>query len=416
MAPAAIGPDGGFRVTVTLDEGRNTFELVCRDASGNAAALVRHIVSDTIAPVLRVGSWADGAATNDSTIPATGTLESGAELTINGIRQTTSGGTFSVMLELSEGANTFEFCARDRAGNENRTALTVVRDSTAPALAITAPKDDARFNTTGVTLSGTTEPGATVKVDGVLVQNDNGAFAVGLSLRQGTNIITVESWDALQNRAVRTVTVLVDSIAPALELFGPAQNTLTNQTSVMVNGMTEPGASVLVAGRPATVNTQGKFSVLVPLEDEGANLIVVSAKDALNNTVSASVSVRRDTVVGYNLSAPADGAKVRGKNITVSGKAEPGATVVIGNVTVPLGTDGSFSLVVPLSYGQNTITVAVNDTAGNSESRSLVITRVKPSEGSGNPLPMEAGFLTILSVLVAVGAAGIYMGRKDGKA
>jgi hypothetical protein len=319
------------------------------------------------------------------------------------------------LLELSEGANSFLFSARDRAGNANSTTVTVIRDSTAPALAITGPEDNARFNTTSVTLSGTTEPGATVKVNGVDVLNDGGAFSTGLGLKQGTTIISVESWDALLNRASRTVTVFVDSIAPLLDLVGPSNGTLTNQTFIVVNGETEPGAVVLVAGNLATVNAQGKFSAVVQLGSEGQNAIAVVARDALNNSGSASVVVRRDTVVGYNISAPQDGLKVKSKNVTVSGKAEPGATVVIGNVTAPLGAEGSFCLVVPLSYGLNSISLAINDTAGNSETVTLSVTRAKPSDGARNPLPMEAGFLTVLAVLSAVGAAGIYLGRRGGK-
>ncbi len=414
-APVAFGPDGNFSVTVALEEGRNTVELAWRDAAGNGASLLRHVSSDTIAPMLRVNAPVDGSATNASTVIATGMIESGAELTINGQKCTAAGTGFQSALELSDGKNAFEFIARDRAGNANGTTITVLRDSTAPALEIVSPADDARFNTTGIVLSGTTEAGATVKVDGVAVPSEGGSFSASLGLKQGANTITVEAWDALLNHAGRTVTVFVDSIAPALKLTGPANGTLTNQTSVVVNGETEPGATVTVAGNPATVNAQGKFSAVVPLGSEGLNALVVVVQDGLNNTAAETVTVRRDTVVGYNLSAPKDGLKVKAKNVTVSGKAEPGATVVIGNVTVPLGADGSFSLVVPLSYGRNTITLAVNDSAGNSEVMTLNVTRVKPPGGAGNPLPVEAGFLTVLAVLVAIGATGIYFGRKDGR-
>jgi len=412
-APVEIGADGNFSVTLALEEGRNTMELSCQDVAGNGASLVRHVTSDTIAPALRVDAPADGLATNASTVIATGVMESGAELSVNGQKCTAAGTGFQTALELVEGPNVFGFRARDRAGNTNTTTITVLRDSTAPVIAIAAPADDARFNTTGIVLTGTTEPGASVKVDGVAVHNDGGSFCASLSLKEGTSTITVEAWDALLNRAVRTVTVFVDSIAPALKVLGPANGTLTNQTSVVVNGETEPGATVLVAGNLVTVNAQGKYSTVVPLGSEGLNAIVVVARDALNNTAAATVTVRRDTVVGYNLSAPKDGLKVRTKNVTVSGKAEPGATVVIGNVTVPLGADGSFSLSVPLKYGANPITLAVKDTAGNSEAVTLTVTREKPSDGAKNPLPVEAGFLTVLAVLVALGAAGIYLGKDD---
>jgi parallel beta-helix repeat protein len=412
-APVAVGPDGAFSVTVSLEEGRNTAELSCRDAAGNTAVLVRHVTSDTIAPLLRLDSPADGAATNASSVIATGAVESGAELTVNGQKASAAGTGFQWTLELSEGQNSFVFRARDRAGNENSTTISVLRDSTAPAIVIAAPAEGARFNTTGIVLNGTTEPGAAVRVNGVEVTNTGGAFSAGLSLQEGSNTITVEAWDALLNHAGRTVTVFVDSLPPQLKVLGPSNGTLTNQTSVVVNGETEPGATVLVAGNPVTVNAQGKFSTVVALGSEGLNSIPVVARDALNNSASASVSVRRDTVVGFNLSGPADGLKVKARNVTVSGKAEPGATVVIGNVTVPLGADGSFGLSVPLKYGANRIVLRVNDTAGNAESVTLTLTRVKPSTGSGNPLPVEAGFLTVLALLVALGAAGIYAGRNQ---
>jgi len=414
-APVTIGPDGGFSVTLGLEEGRNTFELVFGDAAGNVVSAVRHVVLDTLPPMLKVDAPAAGAATNGSTVTAAGGIEPGSEFTINGRYYTIAGAAFSAVLELAEGENVFVFCARDRAGNRNTTSARVLRDSIAPALNVSSPAEGARFNTTPVAVTGTTEGNASVKINGKMCENLNGAFFANVSVHEGTNTISVDVWDALLNLASRTVTVIVDTSAPALSIAGPANNTLTNQTSAVISGQTEPGATVLVAGRNASVNAQGRFFLEVPLESEGQNVIDVVARDGLFNTASVRMVVRRDTVVGYNLSGPQDGQKVKTKNVTVYGKAEPGATVLIAGVRVPLGADGSFGLTVPLEYGANTITVLISDTAGNSEGLSLGLTRLRPSGGASGPVPPGMLLAGALAVIAVAAAAGLYLRRRKSR-
>jgi hypothetical protein len=66
-----------------------------------------------------------------------------------------------------------------------------------------------------VAVSGTTLPGALIRVDGVEVEvADDGAFRAVAPLREGRNEVTVETEDALGRRAREVIPVEVDSQRP----------------------------------------------------------------------------------------------------------------------------------------------------------------------------------------------------------
>lgn len=58
----------------------------------------------------------------------------------------------------------------------------------------------------------------------------------------------------------------------------------------VVRGATEPGASLLVAGKPVPMDGEGRFESIVPLE-RGVNMVVVEASDAAGNTAYRSLRV-----------------------------------------------------------------------------------------------------------------------------
>lgn len=403
--------DGKFSVVVNLTEGKNTLELACIDAAGNSGALVRSGSRDTEAPFLRIVEPADGARTNASLMKVVGQIEAGAALTMNGQPYPVAETGFSNYLELSEGENLFAFVARDRAGNLNTTVVRVLRDATPPAISIDSPADGTRLNKTTVVVSGTTEAGAAVRVNGRAVAAPNGSFIAEVSLKEGDNCIAVESTDVLGNIGSRSIAVVVDTVGPDLRILGPANRTLTNQSTVEVSGMTEPGAVVVVDGQKVAANPQGRFSVMVGLDTEGANHIPVSSWDALYNIVERNITVYRDTQARLNLTSPLNGAKVKGGNVTVTGMAEPNSTIWISGMEVRQAADGSFSASVPLVNGLNTVMVLVRDAAGNTGSVELTVTRMAPSDGEAQGGAAIIG-ASILMLAVAGIAVGIYLRRR----
>jgi hypothetical protein len=113
-------------------------------------------------------------------------------------------------------------------------------------------------------------------------------------LPEGKSLITIEGRDAAGNTVSAQIQVLVDLTAPSLEIVEPATGFRTRDLSVIVVGITEPGASVSVNGLPVMVDPFGKFTTTVTLQ-KGDNPIVVVAGDSAGNSVSRSITVKETT-------------------------------------------------------------------------------------------------------------------------
>lgn len=81
-----------------------------------------------------------------------------------------------------------------------------------------------------------------------------------------------------------------DATAPALTVTAPAEGASTGESTVVVSGTTEVGATVVVGGAVAHVAASGDFSVRVALEP-GANTIHISATDAAGNSAGTTRTV-----------------------------------------------------------------------------------------------------------------------------
>jgi parallel beta-helix repeat protein len=406
-----VGPDGKFSAVLNLTEGKNIIQILCHDAANNSFAAVRQGIRDTAAPFLRIVEPADGARTNASLIRVIGQVEAGATLMMNKILFPMTDTGFSNYLELEEGENIFIFTARDGSGNVNTTTLRVEKDSIPPVITVLGPPDGSRFNTTAVTVRGTTEPGAAVALNGKAVSLDNGTFESRVPLVEGANTIAITASDALGNTGQRTVVVILDTTPPDLRILGPANRTLTNQTVLEVSGMAEPGATVVVGGQAVFPNAQGRFSAMVSLDKEGENIVTVSCRDGLFNTAQKTMAIFRDTQAVLDVLSPEDGARTDGGNVTVRGIAEPNSTIRIGGVEVHQAADGSFSASVPLARGSNTVTVSMQDPAGNGKVVELSVERMVRSEKNDGNIVVFIGVMA-LALTVSGLATGILLRRR----
>jgi len=87
----------------------------------------------------------------------------------------------------------------------------VVPDTTPPSLSLTSPSQGLTTETSVVTVTGITEPGVTLKINGVLVAvGPDGSFSCELALVEGSNTILANATDAGGNSVTvsRTVTYL----------------------------------------------------------------------------------------------------------------------------------------------------------------------------------------------------------------
>ncbi len=119
-----------------------------------------------------------------------------------------------------------------------------------------------------------------------------------------------------------------------------------------------------------------------------------------------TVNVTVDTVApAISLSSPSDGETVTVASVVVVGQTEPGAAVSVNGIAVEPAADGSFSVSLGLSVGEDTITATATDLAGNSESTSVSVTFTDQVPGLLDDLANLQGQITLLLVLAVVAFA-----------
>jgi len=192
-------PNGNATMNINLSEGPNDIEVTAQDLAGNRAAAVLRLTLDTTPPALSVGSPENGTLLAIASATVTGTIEAGSRLFVQGKAVAVNGTSFSYVWSLAEGENALTLYAEDAAGNRNYAILNVRRDTIAPVLAVDVA-DGLKTKNASIGINGTTEPNATVTVNGVRVPVDaSGRFFTSVQLVLGANNITLEAKDPAGN-------------------------------------------------------------------------------------------------------------------------------------------------------------------------------------------------------------------------
>ena len=123
--------------------------------------------------------------------------------------------------------------------------------------------------------------------------------ATGLS--DGSNSVSLQVTDNDGNVSdLESVTFIISTAAPTLNVATPTENLLINSNKVRVSGPAAPGsaavtlAEVTINGEAVSVGEGGAFSKELTL-NEGDNTITVIAKDSLGKTTTVTRHVKVDT-------------------------------------------------------------------------------------------------------------------------
>lgn len=163
--------------------------------------------------------------------------------------------------------------------------------------------------------SGINKSSVVLKVNGTAVANSKitftettggfiGKYTPETDLADGEVTITVDCKDNDGNAATTaTITFRVDNLAPSLDVTAPADGLETNQSSVTVTGTTnDVNKPVTVTIKlngvdcgAVTVNSDGSFSKVINLTQQGSNTIVVTATDASGKSTSQTKTVKYST-------------------------------------------------------------------------------------------------------------------------
>lgn len=426
------GEDGTWTLAISEDEfvgGKYTATITATtvDAAGNSSSTSSEVQIDTVAEVALTNTpltgddmiggaeWATGVTMIGTTQPG-----STVEVTIEGTTHSATvetDGSWSVTFDSNDlpagtYTTTATVVATDSAGNSVTTShgFSVDTETTLTITTATIGTDsviNADEAASGVQVTGTAEPGATVVVTSHATQGGieftttadaTGSWSVtfptsAIPTGETSLSISAVSTNGLGNTASTSGTVQVDTITTiAMDTSAVANDGTVNSderdAGVVLDGLAEAGASVVVtvAGTQLTTTAaaDGTWQVSIPtnLVPTGETTLPVSATatDAAGNSVSTSGTLNIDTVTNVALmTAGVEGDGVinaveASDGVTLTGTAQPGASVQVtmGTIThtATVAADGSWTAVfstAELPSGETTVpvTAVATDPAGN---------------------------------------------------
>lgn len=382
------------------------------------------VVPDTTAPVVAItdgvestGDLVNGDDYDTGVVTITGTGETGdtVDVTIGDVTVTTvvgDDGTWvgefdTSLLDEGEYTSDVTVTATDGAGNSTTVTDTLVVDTEAEDLTFDVVEGDDVVNieeaSDGLTISGTSEAGATVSVEleGQAVETTVGAdgtWSVSFdadTLPGGTydTIVSATVTDAAGNAATYMHDVHVDlegSLTISTGTVGGdgTVNAVEIASDVSITGTGEAGSTVVVTvegvSRTVTVDENGSWSATyeagtLPAGTYDAEVTAV-ATDAAGNAVSSAGTFHIDTEAGVAIDAGHSGGdevinlSESGAPMTFTGSADAGSTVVVSlgstSLTTVAGADGTWSVTYPagsVAAGEydTTLTAVATDEYGN---------------------------------------------------
>lgn len=228
--------------------------------------------------------------------------------------------------------------------------------------------------------------------------------------------------------------VVKETVAPVITIVSPTAGAyVANSKQPVVFNITDEtggsgvdistlvvkqdGTAVAAANITHTAITNGYSVTYTPSAalSDGSHTVTINCKDHDGNAATEkSTTYTVDTVPPtLNVTSPADGLITAASSVTVAGTTNDvtSSPVVItislngtDQGTVPVGTGGTFSKVVTLKEGSNTIIVKAKDAAGKESSVTRTVTLdtsvPKIKAATITPNPVDTGKTMVISVTI----------------
>lgn len=431
--------------TTQLPEGAYTVNASSTDDAGNSANQSAGFTIDTTAPTVDITAPADNDVLGSRDVAVSGTSEPNVSITVElkddqgAILDTQTAtadanGDWTVNFQgVANGTYNADATAADAANNTATDTVTFSVDSDEPNLTVDTPMADAVLNMNQPTVSGTTDADATVTItftdsQGNVVEtvtatpDANGAFSAQPSAALPDGDYTISTTATRPNGKSATVdrNVSIDTTAPDTTITAPVDGSTTNDGAVTVTGTSEPGAQVQVTvtddqgttvfDGTVTTDDMGNWSVDAGMLGDGTYTVNANASDAAGNTAQApsttfTVNTSAPTVT---ITSPAANETVEDLTPTITGTADPGATIEVfvdGNKVGEATADdmGNWTFDVPdaLTEGEHTIEAKTTNNAGSEgTSGTITITVAEPGAEVVITEPTEGGDVTGPTVTV----------------
>lgn len=228
--------------------------------------------------------------------------------------------------------------------------------------------------------------------------------------------------------------VVKETVAPVITIVSPTAGAyVANSKQPVVFNITDEtggsgvdistlvvkqdGTAVAAANITHTAITNGYSVTYTPSAalSDGSHTVTINCKDHDGNAAAEkSTTYTVDTVPPtLNVTSPADGLITAASSVTVAGTTNDATSspVVItislngtDQGTIPVGTGGTFSKVVTLKEGNNTIIVKAKDAAGKESSVTRTVTLdtsvPKIKAATITPNPVDTGKTMVISVTI----------------
>lgn len=282
-----------------------------------------------------------------------------------------------------EGVHVLTYTFNDSVGNSISKSVTVIYDTTEPAVAIESPIDYALISTSSVLVSWTVNDGLSgmAKVEystggtNWMTVTDSG---IALMFDDGSHTIFVRATDNAGNQNTASASFTVDTALPTVEIFSPADGSFNNTGSITVRWVTDDATSGIKAVEFSTdgvtwTDADGATSYDWSGLSDGAHTFHVKAEDWAGHVEVITLDLTVDAVSPtIAIDRPSNNSLNNTGIVRVSWTADDDRT---GLDYLEVSMDGSEPLILGLEIkeytfnglpdGLHRVTITAVDRAGN---------------------------------------------------
>ncbi len=371
-------------------------------------------------PKVAIASPADNAVLNASPVTVTGTVTNSTDVTVNGVAASVSGSSFSASVHLVEGRNAITAIAADSSG---RTASCTITVTLATNATITGRVTNA--------LTGLPVPAASVTVTDaanvarIALTATDGVYGIsGLAGGAFNGCVEKEGYSPQRFAGSATVgqTTVMDAvlnpIPPVISAISVTEVTVDSARIVWTtdrpaDSRVEYGETAAYGSQAADETLSTSHSVLLA----GLTRSTIYRFRITSTTPNGASAAAEDGTfktkaqIGITITSPVDGASLTGQSAMVAGTVtntsnnETGITV---NGIVAPSAAGRFAVShIPLTAGENTITVRAVDSEGTLATQSITVHAIASVHYIGIRANPESGTAPLEIKLRIGGSFGI---------